>query len=114
MAVARSVYDLVAQELGYPVTEVETDTTVGLTVAELMGQNPRRLAFVIVNLSTGNLFVRPRGQASSTAGIRIASAGTLSVWYKEDYTLPAQRWSIVGDAAGLAYTLIELIMEGVP
>ena len=107
-----SVLQLVEQKLGHPVVEREISGTVGTTAAGLVLQNPRRLGLVLYNLSAGVLFVRPRREASSTNGLRVAAGGFRSWWWEEDFTFQAQRLSIIGDGANLAYYGIEYLIRG--
>lgn len=106
-----SILDLIEREMGERVNprSPTTPTTVGATAVQLMPQNPQRVAFILINLSTATIHVIPEGTASSTNGIRLGpNGGQISVQYKEDFTLPALEWSIVADAAGAAFLLIEI------
>lgn len=105
-----NIQELIDREMGFPTTEAETVGTVGTTVAQLVDNNPRRIQLIIQNLSTGALFIGLDRATSSTRGVRIATGGFRSVWYKEDHTLPARGWFVIGDGAGLAYYVLEVLM----
>jgi len=105
------VHDLVERELGVQVQEEEVATTVGATDAQLFTQNPKRVAFLVTNLSAGVIFIRPKATASSTTGIRLSpNGGQAYIFWREDLTLPAKEWRIIGDGAGLAFYALALNM----
>lgn len=109
-ALPQSVQDLIDREFGFPTTEAETATTVGTAVAQLVSNNPKRVALVVVNLSTGALFIGLDRATSSTRGLRLATGGSVSMNYNDDFTLPAREWFIIGDGAGLAFYALEVLM----
>lgn len=108
---ARNVRELVQERLGAVTAERSSIGTVGTTAARLVTNNPRRLLLVVTNLSTGTLYVDVTPGVSSTRGIAINPAISVSFAWFEDFTLPTREWYAVGSAADLAYSVLEQLME---
>lgn len=113
----RTLSDLVREKLGVPTFTNQNPevTTVGTTAATLLRQNPNRVAFVFINLSTVDIFVRPLQTPSSTAGIRIGpSGGSLIVTWEEDFDLTGLEWLAIADAAASTVFTIEYLVQREP
>lgn len=99
---ASNLEALIERELGTKVTHRDNPliSSVGTTATRLLRLNAARVAFLLVNLSTVNLYVGwfPN-VATSRAIILGAGGGSLRVWYKEDYHLPGLEWFVLADAA---------------
>jgi len=97
---SKTVVDLIEDELGVAVgtnenPEITQSTTSVLT---LFRQNPNRVAAVVVNLSSNVMFISPSGDASTSKGIRLGpNGGSVSLTWRDDFTLPAKEWTIVSD-----------------
>lgn len=97
---AKNVVDLIEDELGVNVGINENPelTQIGTSAAILFRQNPNRVAAVVVNLSNNVLFVSPGGGVSTSKGIRLgANGGSMSLSWRDDFTLPAKEWTIISD-----------------
>lgn len=109
----RTLEDLVRQELGVVTFTRDNPeiSSAGLTAAVVLRQNPNRVAFTIVNLSTVNMFIRPLADPSASAGILIApNGGSVLLDWKEDFDLVGYEWRIVAAAAASPLFALEWIL----
>jgi hypothetical protein len=61
--------------------------------SQLFKQNPNRLAWILVNLSTTDVFVTPLFRATATRGIRVPSnGGFMSLLADEDLDMVGYEW----------------------
>lgn len=111
----QTVVDLIEQEFGFPVETRENPvlSTIGLTNDIFLRHDPRRVAFVIVNLSSNDLFIRPNGPATSALGIQVVSNGGSAIFnWKEDFTVPSLEWNCIGSAVGTTFYVLEVLIGG--
>lgn len=104
--------DLIVERFGRPVTPFEnrTVTSVGLTAAIFLRQDPDRLGFLIVNLSVNNLWIGPFANVSTTKGIKIPpSGGSVTSTWDEDFDVVGKEWYAIADGAGSAILTEEYI-----
>ena len=74
-------------------------TSVGTTAIEILANNPKRLGWVIVNLSSNTLYISFSNAVSSSRGVRLnANGGEASMVFDEDFH--AVGWAIWGVASG--------------
>tara|TARA_Y100000310_G_scaffold107683_1_gene106085 strand:- start:18 stop:356 length:339 start_codon:yes stop_codon:yes gene_type:complete len=102
---AKTLPQLINEEFGTP-TRLDQDpeiTSVGTSTLRLLRQDPNRLAFIFVNLSSNVVFLGPFSDVSSSKGFRAGpSGGSVSLHYKEDFHLVGQEWFVVADGASSA------------
>ena len=111
MAKITTLRDLLIKELGVETYERETSATAGVNSSQLLRQNGSRIAFVYMNLSTGDTHrIRPRKRASTTEGLIVGPGEWRSFLYREDFTLVGQEWHVISSAAGSAYYMLELLL----
>jgi len=104
--IVNSVYDLISKLYGAEVSREDPATNLSLGVADLivLQNNPRRLSFVVVNLSANVVYLKPNAPATATSGIRLAaSGGSLTVNFLTDLHLASLEWH--GLASGAASTI---------
>jgi hypothetical protein len=66
-----------------------------------LGLNPNRLAFLIVNLSAGPIYIKPKPDVAATSGIVLAAnGGSAAFVYDEDFDLVGMEWYGLGAGAG--------------
>ena len=92
---------------GGDVVEGESNPTVGVAAAELLGGDPERVSVVIINLSPNDIYLSWRVGVASTNGVWIGpNGGSVSFNAHEDGVLPArQMFAIAGAAASQVYII---------
>lgn len=82
-------------------------TASGTTAQIVLGNNPNRLAFTVVNLGGNPCFVGLRNDVSVSKGIRLdANGGHASMVWDEDFDMVSWAWWIISpDGASNLYTL---------
>jgi hypothetical protein len=85
--------------------------SVGTSVTKILANKPDRLAFLIVNLGTGALYILSDPTVSATKGILIEpNGGNYVALPDEDFDLVGYEWFAVASAATNILTL-EIIAE---
>lgn len=108
-----TILDLIEKEVGARVNPRApvTPTTAGTTASQLFPQNPQRVAFLVVNLSTAVMYAVPGNTVSATTGIRIGpSGGAIIQNWRDDFVLPSLEWWILATVNASEYLLIELVL----
>lgn len=87
-------------------------TTIGTTAVRVIPNDPNRVAFVLVNLSTGTMHFGPFSDPSGTKGIQIGSGGgsLVSIW-DEDFSLVGREWYGVSSVAASELLTLELVTK---
>lgn len=86
--------------------------SVGVAVVRVLSNDPRRVAFTIVNLSAVAIYVKPKGDVSATSGIRLApNGGTLVIGFRDDLHLPGLEWYAIADAAASSIFTIATVLR---
>lgn len=101
---------LVRKELGVDtVTRVNPQlSSIGVTAAVALRQNPNRIWATFVNLSANTVYIGPFRDVSSTKGIALApNGGAASLYWKEDFDLCGWEWSIVASGAASDVLIVE-------
>jgi len=102
-------------QLGGVLYQKELNPTVTTTPAQLLENNGDRVALVIVNLGTVDVFISFNSGVSSTNGIKlVANGGFVTFTLRDDFTIQSfQFWAIAASATSSVYTF-ELIRAGKP
>lgn len=113
---ARDVYQLLDEQFGGRTEQQENPEIVG-TLANnadeiILKQDPRRVAFTLINLGAAAIFVRPMRAAATTAGIQIAAGGSMSVTVRDDFHLAALEWHAISPGGVQAYSLYTVRLLG--
>ncbi|MAH48062.1 hypothetical protein CMI37_19725 [Candidatus Pacearchaeota archaeon] len=109
-----SVYDLIEKiyDAKVSVEDPTTNLSIGTSDLIIAQTNPRRIALVIVNLSSNIVYIKPKAPASSTSGIRLApSGGSVSMNFTTDLHLPAQEWHAIASGAGSAIYITSVVLR---
>lgn len=95
------------QRLGYPTRPIVNPVTdtVGTTATLILRNNPDRIFWLAVNLSSNKGYIGWDAQVSSTRGIPIAgNGGFVSCTLEEDGELTIHEvWAVLENAAGIFY-----------
>jgi len=97
--------DLIRKEVGRPTVPTFDPliTSIGTTAARFLDPDPNRVGFIVVNLSTAAMYVKPRLDVSASSGIRLApSGGSLSITWRDDFHLAGWERYVIADAAASA------------
>lgn len=109
---AKTLADLLTDKLGVRTTSRinPEGSSLGTSIARVFGNNPNRVAWLFINLSTNAIYLAPDPTPSSTRGIRIGvSGGSASFVWDEDFDVVGYEWNGVADAAGSNYFAVELV-----
>lgn len=83
--------------------------SVGTSAVEILPNNPRRLAALIVNLSPNSVWVKPLADPSSSSGVLVpANGGTFSLIWSEDFHLVGYQWRAIASGLASSVLVIEL------
>lgn len=84
--------------------------TVGVTVVNILRNNPNRLSFTIFNLSANNIWIGPKNDVSSTKGIWVSpNGGSVTLMWDRDFEIVGAAWYAIAAGAGSAIYLLENI-----
>ena len=92
---SQTVHDLIRARWGVNTEFRDNPEQVDVDIADkvILRANPQRLAFIIVNLSSNTVFIRPSGVAATTNSFRIApNGGVVAFNWEEDFILPTLEW----------------------
>lgn len=109
-----SLVDVIRKEIGVPTIDVVSPVgaTVGVASARLLGQNPNRLAAIIINLSANDIVLAPNRAATLTSGILLApGGGSMSLLWKRDFDLVGYEWQAIAAAAGSSVFTLEMLTQ---
>ena len=85
-------------------------SSVGTTALEFLRNNPNRIAFVLINLSTNDMWILDDSNPSSSNGIRIApNGGSARATYKTDYHMIGASWSVVAGGSSSNLLCYEIV-----
>jgi hypothetical protein len=90
---------------------INPDTgSVGTSVVRVLPGNPNRFAFVVINLGTAAVYLRPDRDVSASAGIRLApSGGSFAANWREDFHIVGWDWYAIADAAAQSIFVLEVV-----
>ncbi|NIQ91313.1 MAG: hypothetical protein GWN93_20815 [Deltaproteobacteria bacterium] len=109
-----NVADLIARRFGIRTRaqQVPLVQTVGTSVVRVLPNNPNRLAFVIVNLSSNNVYVAWDLAVSTTRGVLLTpNGGSLTVVYEEDFETACWELFAIADGAASSIFVPEVVID---
>jgi hypothetical protein len=85
-------------------------TAVGTSVTQILGNNPNRLAWMLVNLSPNDLYIAFERDVSVDKGIYLSpTGGTVKFLWNEDFELTGYEVWAVSTGADSAIYLVEVV-----
>lgn len=111
-----NVQELLEQQYGVK-TVYETNPLVpqleaSPVITRFLPYNPRRLSFVLVNLSAVYICVGPDSNVSLTRGIYLVpNGGTLSMVWTEDFEMPTFEWYGLANGAAAEIYVLEVLTQ---
>ncbi len=93
--------DLIEKEYGVHTTETEDPliAAAGAVAARLLSNNPRRIGFVLINLSVNPIYLSLTAAVAATRGIYLApNGGFVTMNLRDDFTLPTREWWVIAPA----------------
>lgn len=85
---------------------------VATSVTKVLNFNPRRVAFILVNLGANILHVAPEGDVSSSKGIYlVANGGTLTMVWTEDFEMPTFEWYAIATTSANNIFVLEVLLQ---
>lgn len=88
------------------------NTQIGTTPTVLFKPDPKRLFFILINISNNTIFLALDSQVSATHGMQMAASGGVFIAdWRDSLVLPSLEWHIVGIAADLNYYWLEVFMR---
>ena len=110
---AKSLAMLIDEEFGAE-TEPRINplrSSIGTTALQLFAQNPNRVAFHLVNLSSNTMYVGPFADVSASKGYRVGpGGGTLISRYQIDWHLTGNEWYVVATASSSSLLSVEIVI----
>lgn len=87
-------------------------TQVDIVVTKILPYNPRRLSFVIFNLSGNSVYISPFRSVSATNGIYLAAnGGSASLIWDRDFELCCYEWFATAGANDSEIFILENYSE---
>jgi len=85
-------------------------TSVGITVSQLLPNNPNRLAWMLVNLSANDLYIAFERDVSVNKGIYLSpTGGSVKFLWSEDFELVGYEVYAIATGATSAIYLVEVV-----
>tara|TARA_R110000824_G_scaffold137591_1_gene301760 strand:- start:456 stop:791 length:336 start_codon:yes stop_codon:yes gene_type:complete len=109
-----SIQDLLNEDIGANAAPVEDAllSTIATASGQLLTPNPNRLAFIFVNLSGVDVYLRPHGTVTASNGILLAPlGGSLTVRWRDDFMMPSEDWYALAASGTANFYLVSLILQ---
>lgn len=114
-----NVQDLLEKQFGVKSTYNENPETASIAespaVTKFLSYNPRRISFVVINLSAVTILVAPDVDvqlAPTKRGIYLVpNGGTLSMVWTEDFEMPAMEWFAIADGPAADIYCLEVLTQ---
>jgi len=99
-----SLADVLLKRFGVRTQAAQKTVTLGTTAAEIVPNNPDRLALTVINLSTNSVYLALDSSVSSSKGILLVPTGGSATFSLED-DFQMVGWAIWGVATGASSAL---------
>lgn len=97
-------------QFGGDVTEVESNPTIGAALGDIVTANGDRVALVICNVGSQNLFIGLNSGISATNGIELSGSGGVAGFaVRDDFTLPSRNWKGISPGGNTNVYVLEII-----
>ena len=109
-----SIQDLLNEDIGANAAPTEDAllSTISTSSQALLAPNPNRLAFIFVNLSGVDMYLRPHGAVAASNGIIISPlGGSLTVRWRDDFMLPSEDWYALAASGTQNFYHVSLILQ---
>lgn len=109
-----NVQELLEKQFGVKSTYNENPEVnqIAATLTKFLSYNPRRISFVLINLSAVFITVAPDADVSLTRGIYLVpNGGTLSMSWTEDFEMPAMEWYGIANGAAADIYVLEVLTQ---
>lgn len=99
--------DFIAKKYDGGMAETETSEAVGVTAAQVIGNDPERVFVLLVNLSANTIYVSFDTNVSTTNGILLAAnGGSLEMDVESDLIFPIRAlYALAAGAGSMLYVL---------
>lgn len=108
------LYELLTREYGAGQWRVEEGiiANAGAAPLQFLRQDPRRIAFVFMNLSANALGILPSGNiVAATRQLTVPSGGIAAFNFRDDLVLPGLEWFVLGTAAAEAFLALAVVID---
>lgn len=87
----------------------------GLAAAQLLANNPNRLAFTLINLSANAMYINLDNAVTATNGIYVGpNGGSISMVWNEDFDMVGWEWWVIAAGAASSLLVVEILEEYTP
>lgn len=100
---------LSAERYGGPMRAVFTSPVVAVTIGRLVPNNPKRVAWSVINRSGANISIWFDMTIAVAGGIPVAPDGYLQFYWEEDGELPGYEAFAIGTVGGQTVSLVEIM-----
>lgn len=90
----------------------ETFPVVGTTPVQLLQNNPNRVGFIIVNLSTNTAYISTQPSVTTTSGAAVGGAQSQSSTWRDDFNTVGYARYAVSASAGCQFYVAEIVLTG--
>lgn len=112
MTPAGAALTYLRKKFGGNFREQESTPVIGAAAAQIVGNNPDRLAVLIVVLGANSLFAGLLPNVTANSGIQVApNGGSLSMIVDEDFTFTTRQLFGVAPGGNTQLYVLELIRE---
>ena len=105
---------LIESELGVKVDPVldPVVSAIGTSSTGFLKNSPDRLGFLLANLGSYPIFIRPGELATTTNGLRLdANGGSAFFWWREDLQIVGWNWEAIASGGSTAIFTLDLIAD---
>ena len=109
-----NVHELLEKQFGVKTTyQVNPEVNqIAVTKTKILSYSPRRLSFVLINLSTVFVTITPDSDVTLIRGIYLVpNGGTLSMSWTEDFEMPTMEWYGIANGAAADIYVLEVITQ---
>ena len=109
-----SLFQMIEALFGIRTVHHENPVTdnVDIAVTNILSGNPRRVGFVVFNLSANTIFIAPSNIVSATRGIYLApNGGSASLVWDRDFEIICMPWYAAASADTSVVYILEYISQ---